>query len=272
MTPIGKITVLHNFSGNPDGNYPFAGVVQATDGNFYGVATSGGASGDYGTIYRITSTGTFSVLHTFDITTGWSPVVLMQHTSGILYGEATGGGTSSHCGDGGCGTFYGLDVGLGPFVSFLPQQSHGRIGVSIGIFGQGFTGTTGVSFGGTPATFMASSDTYLTATVPSGALTGPITVATFSGNLTSNRTFRVTPQIKSFSPTNGSAGTVVTIAGVSLTQTTRVAFGGVKAVTFAVNSDTQVTATVPTGAKTGKIGITTAGGAATSPAVFTTTP
>lgn len=63
----------------------------------------------------------------------------------------------------------------------------------------------------------------------------------------------------------------MTITGVSLTQTTQVTFGGVRATTFTVNSDTQVTATVPTGAKTGKIGITTAGGAVASATSFTVT-
>jgi hypothetical protein len=52
-------------------------------------------------------------------------------------------------------------------------------------------------------------------------------------------------------------GTPVTITGDSLTQTTKLTFGGVKATTVAVNSDTQATANVPTGAKTGKIAITT---------------
>ena len=61
----------------------------------------------------------------------------------------------------------------------------------------------------------------------------------------------------------------MTITGVSLKQASKVAFGGVKATTFTANSDTQVTATVPTGAKTGKIRITTPGGTATSPTVFT---
>ena len=51
-------------------------------------------------------------------------------------------------------------------------------------------------------------------------------------------------------------------------QTSKVTFGGVTAKTFTVNSGTQVTATVPVGAKTGKIAITTPGGAATSAATF----
>jgi hypothetical protein len=59
--------------------------------------------------------------------------------------------------------------------------------------------------------------------------------------------------------------------GVSLTQTTKVTFGGVTATSFTVNSDTNVTAIVPTGAKTGKIVVTTPGGTATSPTRFTVT-
>jgi hypothetical protein len=66
-------------------------------------------------------------------------------------------------------------------------------------------------------------------------------------------------------------GTSVEIKGVSLTQTTRVQFGSESA-SFKVNSDTLVTATVPAGAKTGEITITTAGGSATSKGVFTVAP
>jgi hypothetical protein len=53
----------------------------------------------------------------------------------------------------------------------------------------------------------------------------------------SNVPFRVTPQILSFSPTSGKVGTPVTIKGVSLIQTTKVTFGGVKATSVTVNSD-----------------------------------
>jgi hypothetical protein len=152
------------------------------------------------------------------------------------------------------------------------SQPLARWGASIGILGQGFTGTTAVSFNGTPATFTVSSPTYLTATVPNGATTGSVTVTTPSGKLTSSHKFRVTPVILSFSPTTGSVGTSVVITGTSLLQTTKVTFGGVGATAFTVNSDTQVTATVPTGAKTGKIGITTQGGTAQSATNFTVTP
>jgi hypothetical protein len=62
------------------------------------------------------------------------------------------------------------------------------------------------------------------------------------------------------------------ITGSGLTQASKVTFGGVKATAFTVNSDSKVTATVPTGAKTGKIAITTPGGTATSSGTFTVLP
>jgi hypothetical protein len=112
----------------------------------------------------------------------------------------------------------------------------------------------------------------MTATVPSGATTGPVTVTTFTSTLKSNRSFLVTPQITSFTPTSATVGTVVTITGVSLSQTTKVTIGG-KNAAFTIKSDTQVTATVPAGAKTGqKITITTAGGVVNSVANFIVLP
>jgi hypothetical protein len=63
----------------------------------------------------------------------------------------------------------------------------------------------------------------------------------------------------------------VTITGDSLTQTTKVGFDWLKAASFTVNSDTQVTAVVPTGAMTGRIQIRTKGGLAVSGGVFTVT-
>jgi hypothetical protein len=126
-----------------------------------------------------------------------------------------------------------------------------------------------VSFNAKSAPFTVASAAYLTAAVPNGATTGSVNVTTPGGGLTSDQKFRVTPQFTTFTPPSGPVGTVVTITGVSLTQTTKITFGGVAATTLTVNSDTKVTLTVPTGAATGKIVITTAGGAAISAASFT---
>ena len=275
ITATGKLTVLHNMNGTSDGAQPYGGLAQASDGNFYGTNTYGGnsnCSGGCGTFFRITSKGAYSVLYHFDGTTGATPQITpFQHTAGVVYGDTNAGGTGNvnPCSPGQCGVFYGWNANLRAFVSLLPYS--GKVGKTVEFLGQGFKGTSAVSFGGTAAKFQIVTDTYLTATVPAGALTGSATVKTSSGTFASNRVFRVTPQILSFNPTSGTVGTSVTITGVSLKQTTKVAFGGVVATTFTVNSDKQVTATVPTGAQTGHITITTPGGVAVSKGIFTVT-
>jgi uncharacterized repeat protein (TIGR03803 family) len=263
MTTAGRLTVLHNFGGADGWNV--SGLMQATDGNLYGTTTDGGTS--WGVLFRITPTAAFTVLHNFEWSTGSSPQHrLLQHTNGVLYGNTKVGGI----GNNGDGTFYSFNIGLGPFVRLLPE--FGRVGRGIDILGQGFTGTTNVSFNGAGAGFTVVNDTYLTATVPDGATTGFVSVTTPSGTLTSEKKFRVRPQITSFSPTSGPVGTPVVVTGVSLKETTKVTFGGIKATSVTVNSDMQVTATAPAGALTGKIVVTTFGGAISSPTAFTVTP
>ncbi len=105
MTPAGAVTVLHTFSAeandftNADGSFPNGGLVQASDGNFYGVA-SGGGSGATGTIFRITPAGTFTALSSFEPLesdsgngSGAYPyAALVQGQDGNFYGTATAGG------------------------------------------------------------------------------------------------------------------------------------------------------------------------------------
>lgn len=78
------------------------------------------------------------------------------------------------------------------------------------------------------------------------------------------------PTVSSFTPSSGPPGTSVTITGINFTGATAVTFNGAAA-TFTVNSGTQVTATVPTGATTGPIAVTTPAGTGTSTASFTVT-
>jgi len=261
LTPSGEYTVLHTFTGS-DGSMPGAGLVLATDGNFYGVAITGGSNSN-GTIYALDGDGSFSVLYDFDATSGSVPAALTQHTNGTFYGDTASGGAYNQ------GTVFSLDMGFVPFVKMV--RDSGKVSKTGGILGQGFTGTTGVSINGVPASFTVVSDTYLTATVPAGATTGFVTVATPNGTLTSNKPFRVTPQLLTFDPPSGPVGTAVTITGVSLTQTTEVGFGNYVPAQFTVVSDNQVTAIVPDGAKTGRVGIQTQGGTAISSTVFTVT-
>ncbi len=263
ITPAGAYTLLYSFgSVAGDGVLPIAALTIGTDGNFYG-ATSAGGSNDGGhpggTIYEITPKGSEKVLYNFCAVScydGLSPTTpMVLHTDGKFYGNTAGNSL-------GGSVFYSFDAGLKPFVKLVTWSA--KVGATAEILGQGFTGTTAVSFNGVPATFKNVSDTYMTATVPAGALTGPLTVTTFTTSLTSDRNFLVAPQIKSFTPASGVVGSSVTITGVSLTQTTGVTVGG-KAATFTVNSDIQVTVTIPAGAKTGEtISITTPGGTASS--------
>jgi len=81
----------------------------------------------------------------------------------------------------------------------------------------------------------------------------------------------VMPSISSFTPGSGPAGTSVVLTGSNFTGTTAVAFNGINASGFMVNSSTQITVTVPAGASTGPISVTTPGGTAASTQVFTVT-
>jgi uncharacterized repeat protein (TIGR03803 family) len=140
-----------------------------TDGSFYGTTGAGGTK-NFGTLYKVNSTGTVTSLYNFCDPTcnGYSSITpLVQHTNGKFYGNTTGNSN-------GGGVFFSLDTGLGPFVNLVTWKN--KVGKTAEILGQGFTGTTAVSFNGTAATFTVVSDTYLTATIPNGATTGFVTV------------------------------------------------------------------------------------------------
>jgi uncharacterized repeat protein (TIGR03803 family) len=183
VTPTGKLTVLHEFTGS-DGEWPWGGLVQASDGNLYGVTEFGGKNGA-GVLFRATLDGQVVVVHDFADGPGSNPAgSLIQHTNGRLYGIAGSGGKFNN------GVYFSFDADLPPFVTYLP--TYGRAGASVEILGQGFTSGSQVSFNGTLA---ASPDfvspNYLSVIVPSGATTGPITVTTGSRKLTSNKVFIV---------------------------------------------------------------------------------
>jgi uncharacterized repeat protein (TIGR03803 family) len=184
ISTSGTYTVLHSFNGTTDGNQGYSGLVQATDGNLYGVTGLGGSS-SVGTIYKITTKGAFSVLYNFDTTHGANPQsYLTQDTNGILYGDTQLGGTQNQ------GVFYSLNLKLAPFVRLV--STSGKAGSKIGILGQGFSKSSVVKFGGVQAkTFTLTGTTYISATVPVGAIDGKVTVTTGSTTLTSSQTFIV---------------------------------------------------------------------------------
>ena len=175
-------------------------MILGTDGNFYGTTGQGGAyqnsscspSNGCGTIFKITPTGELTTLYSFCAETncpdGSRPGALVQGTDGKLYGGTYTGGGSSNCFEG-CGTLFRLSVGLKPFVESVPN--FGKVGLAIGILGNGLTGTASVTFNGTPAKFTVVSGTEIKATVPRGASTGFVKVTTPKKTLKSNVVFRV---------------------------------------------------------------------------------
>jgi hypothetical protein len=154
-------------------------------------------------------------------------------------------------------------------TSFTPTS--GVIGTSVTINGANFTGVSSVKFNGVSAGFAPNSSIKITATVPAGATTGKISVTTPVGTVTSTGNFTVKPNITGFTPASGNVGVSVTITGTAFTGASSVKFNGASAA-FAVNSSTQITATVSANATTGKITVTTAGGTATSATSFTVAP
>ena len=93
---------MHTFDGS-DGAQPVAALVQAANGDFYGTTPYGGS---YGTVFKITPSGTLTTLHSFNLTDGSFPNGLIQATDGNFYGTTYGGGTLNICSGNGCGTIF----------------------------------------------------------------------------------------------------------------------------------------------------------------------
>ena len=278
LTTAGVATDLHDFNNATDAACvnnagPPVNMLQVADGTFYGVNPAYGLYG--GSIYKLTSANVFSawMFPSTDVDGNSPSSTLIQNTNGLVYGTTPAGGfIPPNCPQGCQGTFFSVATGDKPFVSLEPTEKTGNVGASVGMFGQGFTSASVVKFGGVAATSVTrSGTTYLTAVVPAGAHTGAVTVTTGTTTLTSPQTYKVKPKITSFSPSSGPAGTLVTINGTGLIQTSEVKFGTVKATTFTVVSDSKVTAVVPSGLAAGAvtISITTPGGTVNSPTKFT---
>ena len=154
-------------------------------------------------------------------------------------------------------------------TSFTPMS--GPVGTVVTLTGTNFTGATAVSINGTAATFTVGSATSLTATVAAGTSSGLISVTTPAGTAVSATPFLVgvPPTITSFTPATGAVGSTVVITGTNFTAASQVTFAGTNAPVYSVNSATQITVVVPTGAVTGPIAVTTPLGTGTSATSFT---
>jgi uncharacterized repeat protein (TIGR03803 family) len=142
----GALTNLHSFSGGNDGGYPAGGLAQGTDGNFYGTTVNGGTNGSWGSVFKITTNGTLTSLHSFSPPGVGSagPSGLMQGSDGYFYGTTFWGGVYGY-GDG-FGTAFQISTNgaLTNLYLFLPDNDveHPHAGLVQGSDGN-FYGTTG---------------------------------------------------------------------------------------------------------------------------------
>jgi uncharacterized repeat protein (TIGR03803 family) len=305
ITPQGKLTTLYSFCSQTncaDGESPQGGLVQASSGNFYGTTTLGGAE-DYGSVFEITPAGALTTLYSFCSQTncadGANPYAgLVQASNGNLYGTTSG---FSACPSqvNSCGTVFEITLKgkLTTLYSFCSANctdgSHPAAALTQGTDGNLYG--TNLSGGG-----------YLAGTVfeitPKGKLT---TLHSFCSQANCDDGWQ--PDSSLFQATNGNfygttpfggtgtacydgCGTVysvsaglgrfveaipdfgklggkVIILGNGLRGATGVSFNGTAAV-FTMVSDTEIMTTVPTGATTGRVSVTTMKGTLKSNVVF----
>lgn len=148
----------------------------------------------------------------------------------------------------------------GPTITGFTPTS-GPVGTTVTLAGTGFTGATGVAFNGVASTtFNVVDDIQMTAKVPSGATTGPISVTTPTGTGTSADSYTVTlpakPKIAKLSPTAAKRGAIVTITGSNFGAkrgTSFVKFGTTKATKYVTWTAKKIKCKVPAKAKFGKL-------------------
>jgi len=155
-------------------------------------------------------------------------------------------------------TISGFTPGLGPVGTPLVITG---ANLNVGSPTVTFSGASPVA--GTSPTFNS-----LNAVVPAGAVSGPVTVTTTDGSMTSTQLFYLPAAITSFTPTNSPPGTWVRINGSNFTNATAVTFNGAPASNFHVTNTTVIGAQVPPGVSTGPIQVTTPAGVAISAGLF----
>lgn len=281
ITPAGALTTLYDFcaqSGCPDGAQPVAPLIQGTDGNFYGT-TQGGGSGASGTVFKITPSGTLTTLYNFCSQPGCSDgfsvqTALVQGSNGSFYGATSQGGSNNG------GTLFKITA-TGTFSTIyefcsLPNCADGATPTALIRSASGaFYGVTtnGGSGHGTIFELTASGLTTLHSfcaqsgcpdgLAPTGLVQGTNGVfygTTFGGGASQDGTvFSLSTGQAPFietRPTTGKVGEAVTILGYNLTGATSVTFNGVPAA-ITLQASTEIKTSVPTGATTGKVVVTT---------------
>jgi uncharacterized protein (TIGR03437 family) len=207
ITPSGTFTTLYVFTGaTPDGANPESGVIQGTDGNFYGTTFNGGVLG--GVVFKMTPTGSLTSLYSFGSapTDGLNPVGLVQSADGNFYGATYAGGSHSQ------GTIFKLTLTgelttLYSFGSSFTDGQYPQAGLVEGSDGN-FYGTT--QDGGTH-----SSGTIFKIT-PAGAYTSLYSLGSGADGEQPQSALIQSVDGSLYGSTNGGCGTVfkISVAGV----------------------------------------------------------
>ncbi len=168
------------------------------------------------------------------------------------------------------GGTYTVTPSVAPTISsFTPAST--ITGTKVMITGTYLSGASSIKFGSLAASnFTIYSPTQLAVRVPDGAIAAPISVITAAGSATSTDSFTPTLSITGFTPASGPAGTIVDITGIGFTPTSSVKFNGTNATTTYIGPS-EVKATVPTGASTGPIWLTTTDGTVQARTKYTLT-
>jgi uncharacterized repeat protein (TIGR03803 family) len=245
ITPAGSYTVLYNFcsqSGCVDGAVPEAPLVQDANGNLYGTTIIGGSFGN-GTVFEITPSNHYTVLHSFDYTDGADPQAAPTLANdGNLYGVTTIGSNDGNSKDNGGNIFQITPDGVyTSLYSFCNSSTCAGYDPAFALL----QGTDGIFYGASA----------------SGGKDSDGIVYSFSNNLS--------PLVKTV-PVAGKVGQSVTILGNGLTGSTSVTFNGVAA-EFTEESDTYIKAAVPKGATSGTVSVETPSGTLNSNPQFVVT-
>lgn len=176
ITPAGVFTSLYRFTGGTDGAYPLAALIQGRDGNFYGTTYQGGTNG-FGTVFKFTTNGILTTLHSFEHTDGAHPFAgLVQAANGNFYGATEIGGLN----DG--GTVYQItpDGEFTTIVHFNSSNGASPEGTLLQATDGNLFGTT--LYGGANHAGLVYK---LTVPVPPQIITQPTNVVAFVGSSTS---------------------------------------------------------------------------------------
>ncbi len=126
ISPAGAVTVVYSFTGGSDGSHPAAGLIQGSDGNFYGTTAYGGAYDD-GTVFRLAPDGALVSLAQFDGYDGANPqAALTLGADGNLYGTTENGGADS------AGVIFRLNVNSPTLqISTQPADQNAFVGADV---------------------------------------------------------------------------------------------------------------------------------------------